>query len=243
LLAREPGIDLVLTDYAMPGMNGLELLQKIRYNHTRMPVVLVTAYGDEAMLDDAKEHHCNGFLNKPFSLEALLEEIANRKNAQNLKKRSETMNFNSMEEILEFAIEREKQAVLFYEDLAQQETFKAAKQIFEEYADEERKHQRMLEQFSQKKEALSRYRYKWIPDMKRSNYMVDIEYEPGMSYVDILRLAMKREEKALKLYNELATKTEDNDAMKLFQVLAQEEAKHKSYFERTYDDYMAEQGD
>jgi rubrerythrin len=153
------------------------------------------------------------------------------------------MDFNSLEEILEFAIEKEKQAVVFYQEVAQQETFRASKQIYEEFAEEEKKHQRMLEQFSQKKDSLSRYRYKWIPDMKRSDYMVDIEYEPGMNYVDTLRLAMKREEKALKLYNELATKTEDDECIKLFQVLAQEEAKHKSYFERTYDDYMAEQGD
>ncbi len=56
--------------------------------------------------------------------------------------------------------------------------------------------------------------------MKRSDYMVDMEYEKGMHYTDILRLAMKREEKALKLYNELQTKTQDEAYLKLFKILA-----------------------
>ena len=79
--------------------------------------------------------------------------------------------------------------------------------------------------------------------MKRSNYMVSMEYEKGMHYTDILRLAMKREEKALKLYNDLQAKTQDESYLKLFKILAQEEAKHKRALETLYDDYMAEQGD
>jgi rubrerythrin len=73
--------------------------------------------------------------------------------------------------------------------------------------------------------------------------MVDIEYEKGMHYTDILRLAMKREEKALKLYNELQTKIQGEAYLKLFKILAQEEAKHKRALETLYDDYMADQGD
>ena len=64
-----------------------------------------------------------------------------------------------------------------------------------------------------------------------------------MHYTDILRLAMKKEEKALKLYNDLMKKTDNEDVIKLFQVLAQEEAKHKGFLEGLFDDYMAEQGD
>ena len=70
-----------------------------------------------------------------------------------------------------------------------------------------------------------------------------LEYEKGMQYADILRFAMKREEKALKLYNEMQTKTQDKDYIRLFKILAQEEAKHKQFLEVLYDDYMAEQGD
>jgi rubrerythrin len=79
--------------------------------------------------------------------------------------------------------------------------------------------------------------------MKRSDYMVDLKYEDGMNYVDILRLAMKREEQALKMYNELQKKTDNPENIKLLKVLCQEEAKHKLFLESLYDDHMAEQGD
>jgi rubrerythrin len=79
--------------------------------------------------------------------------------------------------------------------------------------------------------------------MKRSDYMVDLTYEPGMHYTDILRLAMKREENALKLYNELQEKSPDAGQKKIFKMLCQEEAKHKLFLESLCDDYMAAQGD
>ena len=153
------------------------------------------------------------------------------------------MSFNSIEEIISYATEKEKEAAEFYEDVSKQEPFSGARETLEGFAKEERKHQAMLENFSDNKEKIAKYKYKWIPDMKRSDYMVDIEYEKGMHYIDILRLAMKREEKALQLYNFLMSKTDDDDFIKLFKLLAQEEAKHKQTLETLYDDFMAEQGD
>ncbi|UCH22386.1 MAG: ferritin family protein [Deltaproteobacteria bacterium] len=153
------------------------------------------------------------------------------------------MNFESLEEILNYAIEKEKEAAEFYLEISRQEPFAGAKQTFEEFAAQERKHQALLEDFEGNKEKIAAYKLKWIPDIKRSDYMVDMTYEKGMHYADILRLAMKREEKALLLYNEMQTKTQDEDYLKLFKILAQEEAKHKRTLETMYDDYMAEQGD
>lgn len=153
------------------------------------------------------------------------------------------MNFNSIEEILEYAIEKEKEAVEFYEDISRQEPFSGTRETFEEFAREEKKHQTLLEDFSENKQKIAEYQYKWIPDLKRSDYLVDIEYVKGMHYTDILRLAMKREEKALQLYNELAGKADSDDFIKLFKLMAQEEAKHKRVLETIYDDFMAEQGD
>lgn len=153
------------------------------------------------------------------------------------------MNFESLEEILSYAIEKEKEAAAFYLEISRQEPFAGAKETFEGFAAEERKHQELLEKFEENKQKIAEYKLKWIPDIKRSDYMVDMEYEKGMHYADILRLAMKREEKALKLYNEMQTKTQDDEYLKLFKILAQEEAKHKRALETMYDDYMADQGD
>jgi len=152
------------------------------------------------------------------------------------------MNFNSFEEILDFAIENEKRAVSFYQKLVDKETFPASKQTLAEFVEEEKKHQVLLEAFKKGNRTVVEYKYVWIPDIKRSVYIVDMQYEPGMDFAEILRLAMKREEKALRLYNALATKTDDAACIKLFKMLAQEEAKHKQSFDTLYDDHMAALG-
>jgi len=153
------------------------------------------------------------------------------------------MSFESYEEIIRFAISREKEAAEFYAECAEKESFAGAKKSLEGMSAEERKHQHMLENLDENREALKDYKYEWIPDIKRSNYMTELTYEKGMSYVDILRLAMKREEKALALYNELLRKAEKDSHKDVFKMLCQEEAKHKLFLETLYDDYMAEQGD
>lgn len=153
------------------------------------------------------------------------------------------MTFESFEQLIEFAIEKEKEAADFYTDLAQQTSFSGVKEALMEMSKEEKKHQNILENLGSNKALIEDYKFKWIPDMKRSDYMVDLKYEDGMSYTDILRLAMKREEQALKMYNELQTKTDNAENIQLLKVLCQEEAKHKLFLEGLYDDYMAEQGD
>ena len=153
------------------------------------------------------------------------------------------MSFSSYDEIIQFAIEKESEAAEFYEKCAGQETFSGSRKTLEEMAEEERKHQKLLEKIDKEPQRLEGYDWKWIPDMKRSDYMVDLTYEAGMHYTDILRLAMKREEKALSLYNELQSKAGDKGQEKIFKMLCQEEAKHKLFLETLYDDYMATQGD
>jgi rubrerythrin len=63
-----------------------------------------------------------------------------------------------------------------------------------------------------------------------------------MPMEDIITLAMKREEMAVKLYRDLAGKTDDDETKKLFNLLVQEESEHKLTFEKMYDDYLESQG-
>ena len=70
------GADVVVTDLSMPGMNGLELLTKIRERDPEIPVIIITAY---SALDDAIEALRQGasdFLKKPFDMEELLLVVA-----------------------------------------------------------------------------------------------------------------------------------------------------------------------
>lgn len=75
LNSSERSIDLVITDYAMPVMNGIELLQNIRRDNPSLPVIMMTAYGQKDMVIDVLRNHCSGFIEKPFTLEQLLREI------------------------------------------------------------------------------------------------------------------------------------------------------------------------
>jgi len=153
------------------------------------------------------------------------------------------MKFESIDEIIKFAKEKEQEAADFYEEASKMEVFSGSKELLEGFAKEERKHYDILDTIGKNKEALSGYKFEWVHDLKRSDYMVDINYEKGMTYPDLLRLAMKREEKALRLYNEMAQQTENEEYLKTFKMLSQEEAKHKNVLETMYDDYMATQGD
>lgn len=68
-------IGLVITDYLMPGMTGLELLEMIREKHADLPVILMTAYSETALVIQALKHHCDGFIEKPFRPDQLLAEF------------------------------------------------------------------------------------------------------------------------------------------------------------------------
>jgi two-component system response regulator AtoC len=74
-LGRDKTIDIVLTDYAMPEMNGIELLKTIRETNTTLPVIIMTAYEDKDLVVDAMKYHCNGFIDKPFDMNELLDVI------------------------------------------------------------------------------------------------------------------------------------------------------------------------
>lgn len=155
------------------------------------------------------------------------------------------MKFDSLEAIVDFAIDKEREAVEFYTGLSKEEAFSGSKQMFEEFASEEKKHENLLLDFKSKgfTQAMKAYKLKWIKDIKRSDYTVELEYKKGMAYNEILMLAMKREEKALKLYNDFLKQAETPESQKVFKILCQEEAKHKLALETMYDDYMAKMGD
>ena len=151
------------------------------------------------------------------------------------------MEFGSVDEILQFAIDREKEAVQFYMDLSKDATRDALKQTFKEFAQEEGRHVKLLSDISGNRDMIDSYEFKKIPDLKISDYMVEIDYKPGMPMPEILKVAMKREEKSVKLYSIMADQTSNEEAKKVFQILVQEESKHKLGLETMFDDYLGDQ--
>ncbi|MBU3916249.1 ferritin family protein [bacterium] len=153
------------------------------------------------------------------------------------------MDFNSISDIIQFAIEKEKEAAKFYRTASKNAADDTIKYMLVDYAKEEEKHESILKDLAKDKSKINSYVFVKIQDLKRSDYLVEMEYEPNMSHLDFIRLAMKREEKAHKLYKELAKTAEKQDQAEIFSILSREELKHKSELEKIYDDLMAEQGD
>lgn len=77
-------IDIVICDWNMPEMSGLDLLRKVRAIAPEMPFLMVTGRGDLDSVVEAKSSGVTGYIRKPFSceqLEAKLRIIMQRKAA------------------------------------------------------------------------------------------------------------------------------------------------------------------
>ncbi len=68
-------IDLIVTDYKMPEMNGIDLLARIRHEKNKIPVIIMTALTDKKIIVEAVKAGINGVLIKPFNLDTLVREI------------------------------------------------------------------------------------------------------------------------------------------------------------------------
>jgi rubrerythrin len=151
------------------------------------------------------------------------------------------MEFGSVDDVIEFAISKEEEAVEFYLTLAKEANRASLKEIFERFSAEEKKHVDLLSDIAGNKEKIDSYKFTEVTDLKISDYMLEVDYKEGMPMPDILKLAMKMEEKAVMLYTALGNHTDNEDAKKVFKILVQEESKHKFALESMYDDYLADQ--
>jgi CheY-like chemotaxis protein len=73
-----PSLSLILSDINMPGMSGLEMLPKVKAARPNLPVIMITAYGDEATKKKAAELGAAGLLTKPIDFDLLRGEIDQR---------------------------------------------------------------------------------------------------------------------------------------------------------------------
>ena len=77
----EPTLIVILSDINMPGMDGLALLREIKVRQPNMPVMMVTAYGDDERRRRAEEYGAAQFITKPVDFELLKEQLRHLPNA------------------------------------------------------------------------------------------------------------------------------------------------------------------
>jgi CheY-like chemotaxis protein len=68
--------NLMITDVQMPGMSGLAVLSYVRRRHTRVPVILMTAFATDRLRERALAEGASAVLSKPFSSIELRELVA-----------------------------------------------------------------------------------------------------------------------------------------------------------------------
>lgn len=74
-LAAEDAPDAVVSDVRLPGIDGFELLRRLREADSELPVILMTGHGDIRMAVEAMREGAYDFLEKPFSSERLVEVV------------------------------------------------------------------------------------------------------------------------------------------------------------------------
>jgi CheY-like chemotaxis protein len=70
-----PQLIVILSDINMPGMDGLSLLREVKKSRPEMPVMMVTAYGDDERRRRARELGAAEFLTKPVDFDLLKEQL------------------------------------------------------------------------------------------------------------------------------------------------------------------------
>jgi rubrerythrin len=138
----------------------------------------------------------------------------------------------SIDDVLDFAISREIEAQTFYLKLADiVETPEMAK-VFSDLASEELEHKAKLKAVKAGQVSIDEEK---VGNLGITDHVKSVEPHSKMSYVDMLVVGMKKEEKSRKLYTDLAEAAQEQELKEMFLKLAKDEAEHKLRFEIEYD--------
>ena len=74
---KTQSFDIVLLDIMMPGMDGIECLERIKKDYPKTSVIMITALKDETRMAKAKKLGASQYIVKPFSLSYLETELTN----------------------------------------------------------------------------------------------------------------------------------------------------------------------
>ncbi|MHC4835013.1 MAG: ferritin family protein [Planctomycetota bacterium] len=147
------------------------------------------------------------------------------------------MDFDTFEDVLDFAILQEKAAQQFYIKLAGEVLDADVQLFYRTLAEEEQIHEKKLRE-------LKRYEYDLNePDLealKDSGYLDAMPIPPDISLADAIRYAIKKERSARMLYRTLGQVCKRKELAELFTELADEEETHADYFRTEYKELLAE---
>ena len=148
------------------------------------------------------------------------------------------MNFESLNDVLTFAIRREHDARELYVMFKAMVKDPGAKALLEDLANQELGHRNLLENALKGGNIERIGGKKEIKDLHLSDYMVTEEVGPESSPQDVMLFAIKKEQEAYNIYHMLLGNYEGTEIEELFARLAQEELRHKETLEREYEEHF-----
>lgn len=142
------------------------------------------------------------------------------------------MKDNNLKSIISFAIKNEVDAYKFYKDASAKVKDQYLKDIFAKLADDELEHKRFLEDFILSD--MEEIQLDKFNDYKISETIDKPELTVDMDFADAIALAIKNEEEAMVMYEELSNLSLDKNGKDLFQGLMKMEQMHKAQLEYIY---------
>lgn len=143
--------------------------------------------------------------------------------------------FETLAEILTFAITLEQASYDFYIELSGRARTEAMKRVFLDFAEQEKMHKERLLRIIGVAESvtLNQTHHEEI-----AKYVSAIPDANDMTYEKAIKTAINKEHAAMMLYQILARLTERRDLREVLELLAVEEAHHKRQFEKEYHDII-----
>lgn len=147
------------------------------------------------------------------------------------------LEFETLDDVLDFAIVQEIAAQAFYTKLAAEAEKDDRRLFYRTLAEEETVHEQKLRLLKSRDFQLK------APDMtelKKSGYLDAMPLDADANLQEVLRYGLKKEKSAQMLYKVLADSMQDAELTDLFRILAAEEARHAAFFQKEYDKINAD---
>lgn len=148
--------------------------------------------------------------------------------------------FDSIDSIIRRAIELELEAETLYVDAAATVKDDVVSQRLHEMAEQEHRHKVKLEEVlaGNVRWAIRRSKAEPVTDLRLSDHLVGGSLDPNADYQDVLLFAAHREKTAHEFYKAMSEMIGDKLIQNLFEMLADEELRHKYVLEKTYEEVV-----
>ena len=148
--------------------------------------------------------------------------------------------FVTINDVIEFAVQREDTAFRLYKLAAQLTNEPSARKMFEEFAVEESTHKSVFSRIAESRSEDASACV--LPEPSIAAYMVDVPFRVDMTYREILTYALKAEDGAYNLYRAAAGATDNEELRKILLNFAEVELGHRRRIEAIYEERVLTEG-